>query len=346
MKNQTAYLVDEKKFEIRDSEMPVLHDDEVLVKIRHLGVCGSDVHFFNTPFDLGYEMNLPIVLGHEASGEVVEVGKAVTNLNVGDLVALEPGVPCGKCKHCLIGKYNLCRDVVFLAAPPFTTGALSKYIKHPARWCFKLPEHMDTLEGALVEPLSVGMYAVKRSGASIGDSVLIIGSGCIGLMTAEVCKAMGLKTIVVADLSKLRLAKAREIGASATIDSGSVDLVEEVNRMTDGEGFDIVFETAGSKITAAMTPDLVKAGGKIVMVGNIFGATPFEFIKINEKEATIISVFRYRNVYATAIETTAMGITPTKKIVTNYFKFEEVQKAFECALYDKEKAVKVVIEMD
>lgn len=346
MQNQTAYLVDEKKFELKDSEMPVAAADEVVVKIKHLGVCGSDVHFFNTPFNLGYEMTLPIVLGHEAAGEVISAGSGVTALKPGDLVALEPGIPCEKCEHCLSGKYNLCREVIFLAAPPFQTGALSRYIKHPARWCYKLPDGMDTLEGALVEPLSVGMYAVKRSGATVGNSVLIIGSGCIGLMTAEVCKAMGLKHIVVADLSEIRLKKASEIGASAVINTSSSDLIEEVNRMTDSKGFDIVFETAGSKVTAALTCDAVKAGGKIVMVGNIFGTTPFEFIKLNEKEADIISVFRYRNIYPTAIETSSMGLTPTKKVVTNYFKFEEVQKAFECALYEKETAVKVVIEME
>lgn len=346
MKNETAYLVDEKKFEIRETLMPTASNDEVVVKLKHIGVCGSDVHFFNTPFDLGYDITLPIVLGHEAAGVVVALGKNVDTLKIGDTVALEPGIPCGACEHCLNGRYNLCRNVTFLAAPPFTTGALNRYIAHPARWCFKLPEGMDTLDGAMVEPLSVGMHAVKRSGATLGNSVLIIGAGCIGLMAAMVCKAKGISNITIADLSEIRLAKAAELGITQTVNVKSLNLVDEVNRLTNCEGYDVVFETAGNKNTATLTPDLVRAGGKIVMVGNIFGPTPFEFIKTNEKEADIISIFRYCNIYKSAVEATAAGITPTKKVVTNFFKFNEVQKAFECALYDKESAVKVVLELD
>lgn len=346
MKNKTAYLVDEKKFEIKDSPMPTVGPEDVLVKVKHVGVCGSDVHFFNTPFDLGIDVKLPIVLGHESAGEIVEVGSEVTHLKVGDLVALEPGVPCGKCEQCMNGKYNLCPDVIFMAAPPFKTGAFSTYVSHPARWSFKIPEGMDTMEGALIEPLCVGMHAATRAGVGIGKTVLIIGSGCIGLMTVEVCKSMGVENIVVADLFDIRLEKAKEVGASKTINSKNVDLVQAAKELTNGQGFDFVFETAGNRITAALTSELVKRGGKIVMVGNIFGETHFNFYKINDKEADIISVFRYRNIYPTAIETTATGKTQTKKIVSNVFKFDEIQKAFECALNEKESAVKVVIEME
>lgn len=347
MQNKTAYLVGKQKFEIKDSPMPEVGPEDVMVKVKHVGVCGSDVNFFARPDAFDFEIPFPTVLGHECAGEVVQVGADVTDLKEGDLVALEPGKPCGKCEYCRSGKYNLCRDMIFMAAPPFETGAMSTYVSHPACWCFKLPEGMDTMEGALVEPLAVGMHAVNRANVQQGKTVLILGSGCIGLTVLLSCLSRGVDKVVLADLSDFRLKRAKELGAFDVINSGKEDIFARKDELTDGKGFDFVFETAGSPKTAAQTPDLVKPGGNIVMVGNIMGETPFNFFKTNEMaEVNIISVFRYANIYPTAIATTAAGTTPTKKIVSNVFKFDEVQKAYECALNEKEMAVKVVIEME
>lgn len=345
MINQTALLTDVKKIEIVESPMPICRDDDVVIEVKHVGVCGSDVGFFVDPTAGGLlDTKLPIILGHEVAGIVVEVGKDVKEFSVGDRVALEPGVPCGKCEYCLEGRYNLCDEMIFMAAPPFKTGALSKYIRHPAFMTYKLPDHMTTLEGALLEPFAVGMHAVNRSGITYGKTALIIGSGCIGMMVLQACKTKGIKEIIIADLFDNRLQKASELGAKYTVNSGELDLRDEVKKLTNGKGADVVFETAGNPFTAAMTPELVKKGGKIVFVGNITKEIPLLHMQLNMNEVDILSVFRYHGEYPLVLNGVSTGTADVEGIVTNTFKFEDVQKAFECALYDKKNALKVAIE--
>lgn len=345
MENQTAYLVEPGKFEIQQSPMPVCREDDVIVKIRHMGICGSDTMFFQDPTVGGaLDTKLPIVLGHECAGTVVEIGKNVKMLKKGDVVALEPGVPCGKCKYCLSGKYNLCPDVDFMAAPPFASGALHRYVRHPEAFTFKLPENMDTVEGAMIEPLSVGVHAASRSGAEPGQSVVILGAGCIGLMVLLACKNRGVSDITVVDLFENRLEKALELGAARVINGREADTVREVTEITGGEGADIVFETAGSSATAKQTPYLVKRGGKVVMVGNVHGETPMDLFEMSNKEADILSIFRYRNIYPTAIAGVSSGNIPVKKVASNFFTFEQVTEAFECAVKEKQTALKVIID--
>lgn len=345
MKNQTAWLVEPLKFEIRDSEMPVCGDDDVLVEIKHMGICGSDVMFYEDPTVGGVlDVKLPIVLGHECAGKVVGVGRNVKKIAIGDNVALEPGVPCGKCGFCLSGRYNLCKDVVFMAAPPWKTGALHRYVTHPETFTFKLPENVSTIEGAMIEPLAVGIHASNRAQVEPGKSVLILGSGCIGLMTLLACQSRGATNITVVDLFDNRLQKAKELGAAHVINGRESDTIAEAMRLTEGAGYDFVFETAGSKYTAQQIPALVKTGGKAVMVGNVHGKPEMDFFTMNNKEADILSVFRYRNIYPSAIESVAAGRIPVQKVATDYFRFDQVNEAFACALHQKQTALKVVIE--
>lgn len=344
MKNRTAYLVEPGKFEIKETEMPACKEDDVLVKVKHMGICGSDVMFYQDPTVGGaLDTRLPIILGHECAGIVVETGKNVTRFHPGDAVALEPGVPCGTCAYCLSGKYNLCPDVNFMAAPPWKTGAMQTYLAHPAAFTFPLPKQMDTIEGALIEPLAVGMHAAARAQAEPGKSVLILGAGCIGLMTLLACKNRGVSDITVVDLFENRLKKAGELGAAHVINGKEKDTMEEVRRMTEKRGMDIVFETAGSAATAQQIPYLVKAGGKAVMVGNVHGKTPMDLFEMNGKEADLLSVFRYRNIFPTAIASVASGNIPLKTMVSDFFSFEQAEEAFACALKEKQTAWKVMI---
>lgn len=325
--------------------MPTVSDTDVLVQIRHIGICGSDMHIFEDPYHAVKDIRLPVVLGHECAGQVVEIGKKVTGLAPGDLVALEPGVPCGTCEFCLSGRYNICPNVRFLGARPWLNGAFSKYVSHPAKWTYKLPDSMDTVEGALLEPLVVGMHAADRSGIRTGQSALILGAGCIGLMTLEACLSRGIRKIVVSDLYPNRLDMAAETGAEFTINSASEDLIARGMEITGQKGFDVIFESTGNKTAAAMTPALVKRGGKIVMVGNIFGETSFNFFQTNAKEVDIIGVFRYCNLYPAAIDLCCRKQVNTKPIVTNYFDFAHIQEALEYAIRQKQEAVKTVIKM-
>ena len=201
---------------IKDIPMPKAGKKEVLVKLEYVGICGSDVHYFHHGNCGAYKVDLSndYMLGHECAGTVVAVGEDVTNLKAGDRVALEPGITCGTCEFCKSGRYNLCPDVVFLATPP-VQGCYEQYIAFPENMCFKLPENMSTLEGCLIEPLSVGFYAANQGEVGTGDVAVILGAGCIGLVTLLACKAHGAGQIIVADLVDARLEKARELGAAA-----------------------------------------------------------------------------------------------------------------------------------
>lgn len=348
MQNQTAYLIGPRRIEVRDSAMPAMSDDDVLVRIRHVTICGSDAHFFEDPTYSGAfdpEKILPLVLGHECAGVVEKVGRNVTHLSPGQRVAIEPGDGCGKCSYCLEGHYNLCRSMNFMAAYPFKRGALSRYVAHPGKMVFPLPDAMSTLEGALVEPLAVGMHAVNRSGAGLGKSAVVLGCGCIGLMTIASLKAMGVDTIIASDLFDNRLENARGMGASITLNAGREDLIARVMGLTGGLGANFVFETAGSPKTAALTIDLAAPGGKIVMVGNIYGETPFPFLKANDKEVDILSVFRYVNIYPMAIDAIRTGRVKLQNMVSRTFPFEETEAAFKCAVDEKDQVIKVAIEL-
>lgn len=347
MKNRTAYLTSPGHFEIKDSPVPSCGDNEVLIRTEYVGICGSDLMFYQDP-TIGGELQteLPIVLGHECSGRVVEKGKDVKHLEIGDRVALEPGVPCGKCRYCLSGRYNLCPDVNFMAAPPWKSWALSEYIAHPANFAFQLPEGMSSMEGAMIEPLSVGVHAAERAGAAPGQSVLILGAGCIGLMTMLACKSRGVTDITVSDLFNNRLEKALALGASRVINASDTDTVKEVEKLTGGKGMELVFETAGSSATARQVPRLVQAGGKAVMVGNVHGQTPLELFEMNNKEADLLSVFRYHNTFQGAIASVAAGNIPLKEVATDFYTFDQVNEAFTCALHNKQSALKVMISME
>ncbi|MEG1276118.1 MAG: NAD(P)-dependent alcohol dehydrogenase [Ruthenibacterium sp.] len=345
MRNQTAYLRETGKFEIENTPMPQCGPEDVVVQIKHMGICGSDVMFYQDPTVGGiFKPKFPMVLGHECAGVVTEVGVRVENFAIGDKVALEPGVPCCKCEYCLSGKYNLCQKVNFMAAPPFLSGALHRFVAHPAAFTFKLPDNVSTLEGAMIEPLAVGIHAANRAQAEPGKSIVILGTGCIGLMTLLACRSRGASNITVIDLFENRLNMAKELGAAHGINAEKENSTAHVMELTNGMGADIVFETAGSVHTAKQTPELVKAGGKVVMVGNIHGNTSYDFFTMNCKEADIISVFRYCNVYPSAIESVASGNIPVKKIASNFFAFNQVNEAFACALNEKQTALKVVME--
>lgn len=341
MKNEAAYLIATRKFEFRERSMPEIKPDDLLIEIKHVGVCGSDISGF---ISSSGSMPYPVILGHECAGVVVGLGENVKNFCIGDEVAIEPGIPCMKCSYCLTGRYNLCNDMNFMAAPPWELAALQRYIAHPAMMCFKLPNGISTIEGALVEPLAVGMHAVTRAGVTLGKSILILGSGCIGLTTLLACRAHGATNVYIADIFDLRLQKAKELGAKEIINSSETDLIERIKELTDGEGVDIVFEAAGNPTTALMTQHLAKKGGKIVIIGNVHGDTPLNLIRLATREIDIIGIFRYLNLYPKSIEAIASGAIDIKSICTDIYSFEDVQRGFDDAYERKMEVVKAVIE--
>ncbi|WP_339312788.1 NAD(P)-dependent alcohol dehydrogenase [Paenibacillus sp. FSL M7-0896] len=345
MKNRACYMTDLKQMAMKEIGMPVAQAGEVIVKLEVVGICGSDVHYLEYGRIGDFVVDGDFILGHECAGEVVELGPGVKHLKVGDRVALEPGVTCGQCEFCKSGKYNLCPDVQFLATPPYH-GCLMDYMAFPENMAFKLPDNVSSKEGALVEPLAVGLHAAAQGGVKLGDRVVILGAGCIGLVTLLASKAYGATEIVVVDIIEKRLEAALRLGATRVINARQEDVLEVIAAWTDGAGVDKVIETAGSEHTVKQTPYLVKRGGTIVLVGLAAkDIIDFDFMQIMFKEADIKSVFRYRNLYPAAIGAIADGKIDVKGIVTHEFGFEETQQAFDYVINNKEDVVKAVIKM-
>ncbi len=327
-----------------EREIPQPKDNEVLVKLEYVGICGSDMHYYETGRIGDYVVKPPFVLGHEPGGTVVEVGKAVTHLKVGDRVALEPGKTCGHCEYCREGKYNLCPDVVFFATPP-VDGVFQEYVAHEADLCFKLPDNVDTMEGALIEPLAVGFHAANQGGAHAGQTAVVFGAGCIGLVSMMALKAEGVSKVYVVDIMQKRLDKALELGATGVINSKEKDVLEEISKITDGKGVDLVIETAGMEITTRQAIHVTKKGATIVLVGySKSGEMTLSLSLALDKELTFKTVFRYRHIYPMAIEAVASGKVNLKGIVTNVFDFDDIQNAMDKSVQDKANIVKSVVK--
>lgn len=345
MKNKAVYMTELQKMEIREIEMPTPKNNQVLIKMDYVGICGSDVHYYQHGRIGDFIVNGDFILGHECAGTVVEIGPTVKSLKVGDRVALEPGCTCWQCEFCKSGLYNLCPDVEFLATPPYD-GCLMRYMVYPEDMAFKLPDNVSTKEGALVEPLAVGLHSAMQGDVKLGDNVVILGAGCIGLVTLLACKAYGATETIVVDVIEKRLELAKKLGASLVINATKEDPVEKILELTKGNGIDKVFETAGTETTIKQTPYLVKRGGTIVLVGLApKDIIEYDFMKIMVKEATIKSVFRYRNLYPVAIEAIAKGNINVLDIVTHEFDFNDTQKAYDYITKNKNDVVKAVIKI-
>lgn len=333
------------KMGLTERPIPTPADNEVLVKLDYVGICGSDIHYYETGAIGNYVVKPPFVLGHEPGGVVVEVGKNVSHLKVGDKVALEPGTTCGQCEFCRSGKYNLCPDVVFWATPP-VDGVFQEYVAHEAVFCHKLPDNMDTMEGALIEPLAIGFHAANRGGAHVGQTAVVFGSGCIGLVSMMAAKAMGVSKMIVVDVMDKRLDKALELGADYVINGAKEDAVAKILELTGGKGADLAIETAGTEITTNQAIQAVKKGSTIVLVG--YGKTGMINTMMSlalDKEVTLQTIFRSRHLFPTAIEAVAAGKVNLKGIVTDVFDLDDIQNAMDSSLRNKAEIVKAVIRV-
>ncbi len=345
MTNKTAYMTDPYTLSLKEVPMPIPGPTDVIVNIEYCGICGSDVHYYKEGRIGDYIVEGEFTLGHETAGTITQVGSQVKDLKVGDRVALEPGITCGKCEFCKQGKYNLCPDVVFFATPP-VQGALQNYVCHPADMCFKLPDNVSTKAGALVEPLAVGMHACKQGDVTLGDSVVILGTGCIGLVTLLSAKALGASNVIVVDLFEKRLEFAKKLGANHVINAKTENVLERIHQLLGDRGADVVIETAGAVPTIKETPYIAKRGGTIVLVGLASSKTiEYDFSEVMNKELTIKSVFRYRNLYPTCINAIADGTIDVEQIVTHEFSFEDSKLAFDTVIKDAQNVVKGVIKL-
>ncbi|MCK5759068.1 MAG: NAD(P)-dependent alcohol dehydrogenase [Clostridiales bacterium] len=342
---KAAVLEKVGKIVIKDVEKPDVQPGHVLIKIDYVGICGSDVHYYEYGRIGDFIVENPIILGHECSGIIERIGDGVSGFSIGDKVVPEPGFACNKCDYCKTGKYNLCEEMTFMATPP-VDGSFCEYISYPADMVFKLPENVSTKEGALIEPLAIGIYAAQRGGVFPGAKVLVLGAGCIGLVTMLATKAFGASQVIVTDVLDNRLEAAKRLGADFAINTSKKNLHELIADTTGDTGVDVVIDCVGISPTINDAIDSCKKGGKIVLVG--MGADGNVNINMNRaisKEIDFKTIFRYRNIFPTALKMVSDGKIDINGIVSHSFNFEEVADAMEFVMNNKEKVVKAIIKI-
>eukprot|EP00759_Apiculatamorpha_spiralis_P048159 PhF_6_TR43506/c0_g1_i1/m.66785/K00008/SORD, gutB; L-iditol 2-dehydrogenase len=315
--------------------------NEVLIDMRSVGICGSDVHYWQHGRIGDFIVEKPMVLGHESSGLVVSVGAGVTHLKAGDRVTIEPGVPCRGCGFCKTGRYNLCPDVKFLATPPYD-GSMQSTIVWAADYCYKLPENVSYEEGAMCEPLSVGVFACQRGGVRPGSNVLVTGAGPIGLMCMLAAKAFGAASVTVTDLRKSRADLAAKLGA----DSTTLPTAGSNQRL-----FDVTMECTGAPSAIAAAIKHTKSGGVVCCVGLGPAEVKLPLVDAAVREVDIRGIFRYSNTYPLALSMIATKQVDVKPLITHRYPFTEraVRMAFDAALKgecdNKKPSIKVIVNV-
>jgi L-iditol 2-dehydrogenase len=339
-KMKGVFLVEAGKFETRDMPMPRPGPRDVLVAVKSCGICGSDMHFYEHGRIGDFVVKAPLVLGHEAAGEVVEVGAEVKSLRAGDRVAIEPGIPCRHCAHCLGGRYNLCHDVVFMSAPPHH-GFFREYVALPEDFAYKLPENVSIEAGATVEPLAVGIHAASLVGLRAGETAVVLGAGPIGLVTVAAARAFGATDITAVDLIPMRLDAARGMGASRTVNAQEENVSEALR-----DSADVVLDCVAVAETFQQAFDIIKPGGRVAWVGMASDIAQVPFQTLQVKEALVTGVFRYANRFGTAVSLLSAGMIDTAPIITHRFRFPDVAEAMRFAVGNRALALKTIVTFD
>jgi L-iditol 2-dehydrogenase len=297
--------------------VPVPGVGEVLVRVGVVGVCGSDVHYFEDGKSGSSVVRAPVVLGHEFGGRIAAVGPGTVR-KVGQRVSVEPGIQCGKCSACLRGQYNHCSDMTFLGAAP-TDGGMQEYLLVPSDHAFAIPDDMSDEAAALVEPLSVALHGVSRARIRAGDSVLIIGAGPIGVLCAVVAAAEGAANVAIVDPDGGR----RDIAASLT----RADVLTETELTVVANSFDAVLECSGSNLGLTSAIESVRQDGRIVVLGVGVDRLDVSMNLVQEEEVSITGSHRYRNTWPRAIKLLSTGVVCPEKFVTHRFTLEDGQNA-------------------
>ncbi|CAI4044101.1 hypothetical protein N7582_003303 [Saccharomyces uvarum] len=335
---------------VEQRPVPIIEDPHyVKIAIKATGICGSDIHYYRSGGIGKYILKAPMVLGHESSGQVVEVGSAVTRVKVGDRVAIEPGVPSRYSDETKEGRYNLCPHMAFAATPPID-GTLVKYYLSPEDFLVKLPEGVSYEEGACVEPLSVGVHSNKLAGVRFGSRVVVFGAGPVGLLTGAVARAFGASDVVFIDVFDNKLDRAKEFGATHTFNSSKFpadktqELADEVEKLLSGHHADIVFECSGADACIDAGVKITKVGGTMVQIGMGKNYTNFPIAEVSGKEMKLIGCFRYSfGDYRDAVKLVASGKVNVKAMITHRFKFEDAAKAYDFNIAHGGEVVKTII---
>ena len=344
---KAAVLHGAKDIRIEGFRDPELRPGMVMLRNRRVGICGSDLHYFEDGYCAAFVPDRPFVLGHELSAEVAAVAADVDDLKTGARVTVNPARSCGFCGYCKSGRPNLCRKVIMLGSAstrPPTDGAFAEFVTVRADQCHVLPQGMDEGLGAMMEPFAVALHAVKRAGVVSGKSALVAGGGTIGLLVALALRAFGAVPLAVSDIVGERRKKAIEVGADAALDPFAKDLQDQVKGLT-GNGFDLVFEASGAKPALHLAFDLVRPGGTIVQIGTLGTEDiPLPANLLMNREINYIGSMRYGDVFGEAICLAASGRVNLQPLISNVFPFGQMAEALHSAA-DKSHALKVQVEL-
>lgn len=340
-------LVLERKGElsIRDVDLPrTIGPTDVKIAVERVGVCGSDVHYYTHGRIGPYVVERPMVMGHEASGRVVEVGREVKGLSAGDRVCMEPGIPDLTSRASRLGLYNVDPSVAFWATPP-VHGCLATEVVHPAAFTFRLPDTLSFGVGAMVEPFAIGVQAVVKGRLQPGDVAVVTGCGTIGIVTALAALAGGASRVLISDVLQEKLEVAGRYPGIAPVNVKRKDLAAAVAEVTGGWGADVVFEASGSPAVFPGLAGLLRPGGTIVLIGVPIDPVPFDVAAAQAKDASIETVFRYANVYPRAIALLASGKVDLEPLISAVFPFDDGPAAFRRAAEGRGSDVKIQIQV-
>ena len=330
------------KIIFREIEMPVPGPGQVLVKIKRIGVCGSDIHvYYGEHKGTGY----PVTQGHEVSGQIVQLGEGVTELSVGQKVTIEPQVVCGKCYPCRHGKYNLCEHLRVMGFQ--TTGTASEYFAVNADRVTALPDSMSYDEGAMIEPLAVTVHAAKRFDELQGAKVAILGCGPIGILLAQTVKAMGASEVLITDISDYRLQLAKTCGADYTVNTREKDFGEAMIECFGPDKADVIYDCAGNDITMGQAIQYARKGSKIVLVAVFAKEAHVDLFTLNDHELDLDTTMMYRHEdYVDAIRLVKEGKIQLRPLMSRHFAFTDYLDAYKYIEANRETTMKVLIDVD
>jgi L-iditol 2-dehydrogenase len=329
--------------EYTDFPDPQPGDDELLVRVKACGICGSDVHGFTGK--TGRRIP-PLIMGHEAAGVVQGIGENARGFRKGDRVCFDSTVYCNKCAACRAGKYNRCvnRQVLGVSVPEFKRhGAFAEYVAVPWWIVAGIPDNMSFVQAALLEPVSIGMHAANRACISIGDTVVVVGAGTIGLFVLQACKLKGAR-VIICDINEFRLGIARKLGADVVMNPAAVNLKETVFKATDGGGADVAFEVVGFAQTFADAVSVTKTGGHLVAVGNLQKTAEFNLQELVARELTFTGSYASSGEFRQGIDLVASGKINVEPLISDVLPLREGPSAFDRLLKAQENLLKIVLE--
>ncbi|MHC4257615.1 MAG: alcohol dehydrogenase catalytic domain-containing protein [Planctomycetota bacterium] len=334
-----------RKMEMVDVPDPeISSDNDVLIKMLSIGVCGSDIHYYVSGKIGRQTVEYPFTVGHEGAGRVVETGSAVTHVKPGDRIAIEPAMPCRECDQCKAGRHHTCRNLRFLGCPKQAEGCLSEYIVMPETSCIKISDHVSMVEAALSEPLAIGVYGVKQSIPMTGAKIGVLGAGPIGFSVFMPALSMGAPKAYVTDKIDARLELAQKAGASWT---GNPDTSDIVSGILSAEplGLDAVFDCCGDQEALDQAIEILKPGGKLMIIGiPEFDRFSFPVDRLRHKEICIQNVRRQCECVQSALEMIEKKNFDVNVMATHHFGFEETKEAFDLVADYKDGVLKAMIE--